>query len=97
MGEPDTTTTVFPRAILDREPLSALQRRLSRDYLLHHFRRLGGDAAVLSSFLGVSRRQLYRKLERSGISLSRAKRGSGEDDVPTERLRDGVKSVQGPA
>lgn len=75
LGEPDTTTTaVFPRKILEGEPLAALQRRLSRDYLLHHFRRVGGDVAALSSFLGVSRRQLYRKLERSGISLSRAKR-----------------------
>jgi DNA-binding NtrC family response regulator len=43
-------------------------------YLLHHFRRLGGDVGALSNFLGVTRRQLYRKLERSGISLSEAKR-----------------------
>ena len=78
LGEPDTTTTVFPRKILEREPLTALQRRLSRDYLLHHFRRLGGDAAALSSFLGVSRRQLYRKLERLGISISEEKRELGK-------------------
>jgi DNA-binding NtrC family response regulator len=75
LGEPDTTTTsVFPRRLLDREPLPALHRRLTRDYLLHHFRRLGGDAAALSRFLGVTRRQLYRKLARLGISLAEARR-----------------------
>jgi DNA-binding NtrC family response regulator/tetratricopeptide (TPR) repeat protein len=70
LGEPDTTTTsIVPRSRLDRDPLPVLQDRVARDYMLHHFRRLRGDAAALGAFLGLRRRQLYRRLERLGISL----------------------------
>jgi DNA-binding NtrC family response regulator/tetratricopeptide (TPR) repeat protein len=70
LGEPDTTTTsIFPRALLDEDPLPVLQDRLARSYLLHHLRRLEGDPEALCKFLGVRRRQLYRRLGRLGISL----------------------------
>ncbi len=69
LSEPDTTTAVFPRALMDGNPLSVLQDRLARDYMLHHLRRLRGDVDALCKFLGLRRRQLYRHLERLKISL----------------------------
>jgi DNA-binding NtrC family response regulator len=70
LGESDTTTTsIFPGALLDEHPFPVLQVRLARDYLLHHLRRLQGDPEALCKFLGVRRRQLYRRRERYGISL----------------------------
>jgi DNA-binding NtrC family response regulator len=60
---------LFPGNVLQTEPLPALQRRLERDYIAHHYRRLGWDTAALSAHLGLSRRQLYRRCERLGVSL----------------------------
>jgi DNA-binding NtrC family response regulator len=63
------TSTFFPRNLLTDAPLPALQERLERDYILYHLRRLGGDTRALSRFLGLSRRQFYRRCTRLGIRL----------------------------
>jgi DNA-binding NtrC family response regulator/serine/threonine protein kinase/tetratricopeptide (TPR) repeat protein len=68
------TTTFFPRPLLLGRDLPALKTRLERDYLLQHLRRLQGDPGALCLFLGVRRRQLYRRLERFGISLRRERK-----------------------
>ncbi|MCZ6792601.1 MAG: sigma 54-interacting transcriptional regulator, partial [Planctomycetota bacterium] len=68
------TTTVFPRSLLAQESLPALKETLERDYLLHHLRRLRGNTGALCRFLGLGRRQLYRRFERLGISLREEKR-----------------------
>jgi DNA-binding NtrC family response regulator/tetratricopeptide (TPR) repeat protein len=65
------TTTLFPRNILGQEDLPSLKNRLEREYLLHHLRRLSGDTRALREYLGLGPRQLYRRLERLGISLRR--------------------------
>jgi DNA-binding NtrC family response regulator len=59
----------FPGNLLHAEPLDSLQRRLERDYIAYHFRRLGFDTGKLCAFVGLSRRQLYRRCGRLGISL----------------------------
>jgi DNA-binding NtrC family response regulator/tetratricopeptide (TPR) repeat protein len=69
-----TTTTLFPRNLLAQESLPALHDRLERDYIVHHYQRLEGDADSLCGFLRLSRRQLYRRCERLGISLRREKK-----------------------
>ncbi|MBI4603011.1 MAG: sigma 54-interacting transcriptional regulator [Planctomycetes bacterium] len=63
------TTTFFPRNLLAQEALPALKERLERDYIVHHLRRLEGDTDALCRFLGIRRRQLYRRCERLGIRL----------------------------
>jgi DNA-binding NtrC family response regulator len=63
------TSTFFPRNLLVDDPLPALQERLERDYILYHLRRLDGDTRALSRFLGLSRRQFYRRCARHGIRL----------------------------
>jgi DNA-binding NtrC family response regulator/tetratricopeptide (TPR) repeat protein len=72
-AESDTTAAVFPRRLLDREDLPGLHERLERDFLVHHFRRLGGSTEGLCRFLGLGPRQLYRRCERLGISLREEK------------------------
>jgi two-component system response regulator HydG len=72
VGAPDAA--LFPRQLLAGPSLQALQQRLERDYVLFHLRRLGGDSEALAQFLGLSRRQLYRRVERLGISLRRERR-----------------------
>jgi two-component system response regulator AtoC len=72
----EPTRTILPQNILAGQPLDALHERLERDYILYHFRRLHHDTEALLRFLGVSRRTLYRKCSRLGISLrSSRKRG----------------------
>jgi DNA-binding NtrC family response regulator/tetratricopeptide (TPR) repeat protein len=66
---------LFPRQLLDKEPLAALQDQVERDYLLHHLRRLGGDSAALSRFMGLGRQQLYRRLRRLGVKLRAERKG----------------------
>jgi len=84
VSEPYTTTsTVFPRSLLDREGLPELRERLERDYLVHHFRRLGGDTEALRRFLGLGPGQLHRGCERLGISL-RAEKANLLGGLPFE-------------
>jgi DNA-binding NtrC family response regulator/tetratricopeptide (TPR) repeat protein len=71
--EPETTTLV-PRKLLAREVLPALKDRVEREYLLHHLRRFKGDARALSSFLGYTRKYLYRRLKTLGIRLKEERR-----------------------
>ncbi|MBI4606356.1 MAG: sigma-54-dependent Fis family transcriptional regulator, partial [Planctomycetes bacterium] len=71
---PPETTAGFPRGLFARESLSALKRRLEREYLLHHVRRLHGDPRALGELLRLKRRQLYRLLGRAGVSLREARR-----------------------
>jgi len=68
LGDPDTST-FFSRNFLAAERLSVLKDRLERDYMVHHFRRLGGSTSGLCALLGLNRRQLYNRLKRLGISL----------------------------
>ncbi|HLU48862.1 MAG TPA: helix-turn-helix domain-containing protein, partial [Planctomycetota bacterium] len=68
------TSTVFPRHLFDRLSLELLRTRLESDYLRHHLHRLGGDVDRLAEFLQTSRRQLYRRLERAGISIRAERR-----------------------
>ena len=63
------TSTVFPRSLLAEQGLPALKERLERDYIVHHFRRLAGDTDALACFLGLRRRQLYRRCERLKLRL----------------------------
>ena len=72
-AEPESTT-VFPRELFGAETLAALKRHLERDYLLHHVRRLRGDPGVLCDYLHHKRRQLYRLLQRAGVSLRESQR-----------------------
>jgi len=68
---------LFPSSLLGNESLPALQESLEREYLRHHFRRLGGDAAMLARSLGVSRKHLYRRLKQLGISVREMAKGDG--------------------
>jgi len=87
---PSETESLVPGAVLSREPLPALKERLERDYILHHFRRLRGDAAALRGFLGLSAAQLYRRCGRLGIRLRRERR---RFDLPeTRRGKGGDRS-----
>jgi DNA-binding NtrC family response regulator len=85
MGEPDTST-FFSRNFLGAERLPVLKDRLERDYLVHHFRRLGGSTPDLCALLGLNRRQLYNRMKRLGISLrvekSRMDAEGGREDPP---------------
>ncbi len=65
----DDTVHLFPGNVLEVETLPVLKERLERDYVVYHFRRLGGDTKALCRFLELGRRQLYRRCERLGISL----------------------------
>jgi len=65
------TGSLFPPNLLIEKPLPALRRQLERDYLLCHFRRLGGDTPALCRFLGLSSRQLYRRCVRLKVHLRR--------------------------
>jgi DNA-binding NtrC family response regulator len=67
----------FPASLLASESLPALKDSLEREYLRHHFRRLGGDAAMLARSLGVSRKHLYRRLKQLGISVRGMAKGKG--------------------
>jgi DNA-binding NtrC family response regulator len=71
------TSTIFPRNLLARDSFVSLRDQLERDYLVHHLRRLGGNTAALCKFLGVGRRQLYRRCSRLGIALRDAIGPSG--------------------
>ena len=73
-----TTTVLFPRNLLATEDLPSLKRRLERDYLIYHFRRLGGDTEALCRFLGLGRRQLYNRCERLGVRLRDERQRAGE-------------------
>jgi DNA-binding NtrC family response regulator/tetratricopeptide (TPR) repeat protein len=73
-AEPETTSGIFPRVLLGGQRLEDLHDRLDREYLLFHFRRLGGDTRALWRFLGVGRRGLYKRLRRLGIKLRAEKR-----------------------
>lgn len=63
------TATVFPRNILAQSSLPELQVRLEKDFLRYHFRRLHGETKDVCEFLGIGRRQFYRRCERLGIRL----------------------------
>ena len=76
----DDDRLLFPRNVLASQPLDVLRERLERDYVVYHFRRLGGDTNELCAFLGLGRRQLYRRCERLKISLrSERARFEGRD------------------
>ncbi|MBI4602140.1 MAG: sigma-54-dependent Fis family transcriptional regulator [Planctomycetes bacterium] len=62
-------STVFPPNLLAAEDLGALKDKLERDYVAYHHRRLGGDTGALCAFLGLGRRQLYRRCARLGIAI----------------------------
>ncbi|MEM7233227.1 MAG: sigma 54-interacting transcriptional regulator, partial [Planctomycetota bacterium] len=62
------TQSWFPQGVLATHDIDELRERLEREFIVFHFRRLG-NVEALESFLGISRRQLYRRCERLGISL----------------------------
>jgi DNA-binding NtrC family response regulator/tetratricopeptide (TPR) repeat protein len=68
------TESLVPRRLLERESLAEIRRRVDRDYILHHFRRLQGDTRALAAFLDLSRKQLYRNCARLGIRLQEERR-----------------------
>jgi DNA-binding NtrC family response regulator len=70
-----STSSLFPPHVLAAKSLTSLQEGLEREYLLFHFRRLGGDSAALCRHLGISRKQLYRRCLRYKISLRRELKG----------------------
>jgi DNA-binding NtrC family response regulator len=57
----------------DVEPLSDVER----DHILHALRRSHGNKKKAAMLLGVSRRALYRKLERLDLGETIARRGAG--------------------
>lgn len=65
--------TVFPQHLLGARGLADLRERLDKDYILFHWRRLGGNTLALSRHLGISRLQLYRRCHRLGIRLRKKK------------------------
>jgi DNA-binding NtrC family response regulator len=71
------TRTIFASNLLAGEDLDALKGRLERDYLVYHLRRLGGSTDALCRFLGIRKRQLYRRCARLGIPLRRGPGNSG--------------------
>ena len=71
------TRTIFAPNLLAGEDLEALKGRLERDYLVYHLRRLGGSTDALCRFLGIQKRQLYRRCARLGIPLRRGPGNSG--------------------
>ena len=71
----DAREPSWPRALMEEKTLPALKDRLERDYVLHHLRRLRGDAAEVSRLLGVSRKHFYRRCQQLGIRLRDIKRG----------------------
>jgi transcriptional regulator with PAS, ATPase and Fis domain len=66
---------LLPRNVLLGESLTDIRDRIEREYLVCHFRRLGGDTAALCRFLAISRRQLYRRCVRLRIRLRRERIG----------------------
>jgi DNA-binding NtrC family response regulator len=66
--------SVVAAQLLDAEKLPVLQERLERDYILYHYRRLGGSTPDLCRLLGLSRRQLYNRLKRLGVTLREERR-----------------------
>ncbi len=76
--EETDTTSLFPDHLLVRDSLQKLQKRLERDYLLYHIHRLNGDSAALCAFFHLSRRQLYRRCDRLGISLREERKKTEE-------------------
>jgi DNA-binding NtrC family response regulator len=54
----------FPGHLLADATLKDLQDRLEREYILFHYRRLSGNTRALGEFLGLIRRQLYRRCGR---------------------------------
>jgi DNA-binding NtrC family response regulator/tetratricopeptide (TPR) repeat protein len=67
-------TGIFPPNVLAAEGLPLLKERLEREYILHHFHRLGRNTDSLARFLGLRRRQLYRRCERLRIRLKEERR-----------------------
>jgi DNA-binding NtrC family response regulator/tetratricopeptide (TPR) repeat protein len=63
------SSTFFARNVLAAERLPILKERLEKDYILYHYKRLGGRTPELCALLGLNRRQLYNRLKRLGISL----------------------------
>ncbi len=62
--------------MLARAELAELKDRLERDYIIYHCRRLEGDTEALRKHLRLSRRQLYRRCARLGITLRAERRRS---------------------
>jgi DNA-binding NtrC family response regulator len=71
------TITVFPKNILSSESLADLHRRLERDYIAYHYKRLGGDTAAVCRFLKRGRRQFYRRCALLGIVLKDLREAAG--------------------
>ena len=91
-GFPDTTTTgIYPRSVLDRAPLPVLQDRLAHDWMLHHVRRLRAKTAALCRFLGLGRRQVFRRLEKLGISRGAMACGFPDDQWTLKRIASAIR------
>ena len=78
------TSSLFPRNLLCTESLASLKRRLERDYIFYHYRRLQaeprkGRTKALADLLGMSPRQLYRRCEHLGISIRELNRSRRPD------------------
>ena len=63
----------FPPELLGAKNLEELRQQLDREYILFHLDRLEGDTRALSALLGITRKQLYRRLSAAGVQL-RARR-----------------------
>ena len=80
-GSERESSRVFPGNLLAGRSFDDLKERLEREYVQYHLRRLCGDADALCAFLQLGRRQLYRRLERLGLSLrSERRRQKSERD-----------------
>ncbi len=84
---PSERESLVPGTLLSREPLPALKERLERDYILHHFRRLQGEARALCEFLGLSTAQLYRRCGRLRIRLRGERKRLGFPEARRPRIR----------
>ena len=78
LGRPETTS-YYPAHLLGGDSLPTLKHRLERDFVVHHFRRLGNRTTALGTFLGLSRRQLFRVAVRLGIRFRDVSRSSSEE------------------
>ncbi len=59
----------FSAELLRSDTLEALKEQLEREYILRQLDDENGDSNAVARLLGISRRQLYRRLRKLGIRL----------------------------
>lgn len=73
VGAPTAAPRPAPRPTDDLEPLSDVER----EHIMRALQRASGNKKQAATLLGVSRRALYRKLERLDLGTTIARRGKG--------------------